>query len=47
MEVTAGEFVPNDEVDELRWLAATDADRLLTYADDRALLGELLGAFEP
>jgi 8-oxo-dGTP diphosphatase len=47
MEVTGGEFVPNDEVDELRWLAPTEAYQLLTYADDRALLGELLGAFEP
>jgi len=31
-------FVPNREVDELRWLAADDACRLLTYEHDRELL---------
>jgi len=30
-----GRFVPNEEVDELRWLTATEADRLLTHAKDR------------
>jgi 8-oxo-dGTP diphosphatase len=36
------EFVPNDEVDELRWLTAGEARALLTYEQDRTLL-ETLG----
>jgi 8-oxo-dGTP diphosphatase len=36
------EFVPNDEVDELRWLTADEARALLTYEHDRTLL-ETLG----
>jgi 8-oxo-dGTP diphosphatase len=31
-------FEPNDEVDELRWLAPADAARLLSYERDLALL---------
>jgi 8-oxo-dGTP pyrophosphatase MutT (NUDIX family) len=31
-------FVPNDEVDELRWLAPTEALALLTYERDRDLV---------
>jgi 8-oxo-dGTP diphosphatase len=31
-------FEPNDEVDELRWLAPADAARLLSYEHDLALL---------
>jgi 8-oxo-dGTP diphosphatase len=34
-------FVPNDEVDELRWLAPAAAAELLTYARDRELLAQL------
>ncbi|MEJ2885836.1 bifunctional NUDIX hydrolase/histidine phosphatase family protein [Actinomycetospora aeridis] len=34
----AGEFVPGDETDELRWLAPADAAPLLTYASDREVL---------
>ena len=34
-------FVPNAEVDELRWLAPADAARLLTYPHDRVLLDRL------
>jgi 8-oxo-dGTP diphosphatase len=30
-----GAFEPNDEVDELRWLAPDDAARCLTYDHDR------------
>src|SRR5947209_615891 len=30
-----GEFTPNDEVDELRWLTSEAAARLLSYAGDR------------
>jgi 8-oxo-dGTP pyrophosphatase MutT (NUDIX family) len=43
MERVRGEFVPNDEVDEVRWLALADAATLLSYGRDV----ELLGAVEP
>jgi len=43
MVVAADEgFVPNDEVSEQRWLPATAAAPLLTYAHDRAVLASLL-----
>jgi 8-oxo-dGTP diphosphatase len=31
-------FTPNDEVDEVRWLAPAEAEALLTYERDRELL---------
>ncbi len=34
-------FVPNDEVDELRWCPREEAERLLTYAHDRELVASL------
>jgi 8-oxo-dGTP diphosphatase len=34
-------FVPNDEVDELRWLPVDDAAALVTHAHDRAVLTDL------
>jgi 8-oxo-dGTP diphosphatase len=34
-----GEFAPDEEVDELRWLTPAEARRLLSYDDDRALVG--------
>ncbi|HEV7898850.1 MAG TPA: NUDIX domain-containing protein [Planosporangium sp.] len=34
----ADEFVPGDEVDEVRWLPVAQAGRLLTYAHDRGVL---------
>jgi 8-oxo-dGTP diphosphatase len=37
----AGEFVPNREVDELRWCTPAEAGRLLTYDHDRDLLDQL------
>ena len=43
MTVRDGEFRPNDEVDEIRWLPVADAGRLLSYPGDRAILD----AFEP
>jgi 8-oxo-dGTP diphosphatase len=43
MEPLDGEFVPSHEVDEVRWLAPADADRLLSYGHDRALLREVTG----
>jgi 8-oxo-dGTP diphosphatase len=33
-----GEFVPNDETDELRWVGLDEALRLLTYDRDRDVL---------
>lgn len=41
MKAVAGRFVPNAEVDELRWLTITAATALLTYDRDRTLLGSL------
>jgi 8-oxo-dGTP diphosphatase len=38
MEVEAGTFAPNDEVDELVWVAVDEAAHALTYAADRELL---------
>jgi 8-oxo-dGTP diphosphatase len=41
MEVEGGEFAPNDEVDELRWLEPREALALLSYDRDRDLLASL------
>jgi 8-oxo-dGTP pyrophosphatase MutT (NUDIX family) len=38
---SAAPFVPNREVDELRWLEPGEAARLLTYPHDRELLERL------
>jgi 8-oxo-dGTP diphosphatase len=32
---------PDDEVDEVRWVAADEADRMLSYDRDRTVLGSL------
>jgi 8-oxo-dGTP pyrophosphatase MutT (NUDIX family) len=37
MEPESGEFEPNEEVDEVRWMSPTAAERLLSYDHDRAL----------
>ncbi|WP_170228666.1 NUDIX hydrolase [Corynebacterium sanguinis] len=37
-EVTGGEFTPNSEVDEIRWLPLDEAKELLTYDLDRQVL---------
>jgi len=42
MRTTGGEFDPNDEVDELRWVSPADAAGLLTYPHDAELARELL-----
>ncbi|MCW2641857.1 MAG: hydrolase [Dactylosporangium sp.] len=34
----ADEFVPNDEVDEVRWVPVAQAGKLLTYAHDRGVV---------
>jgi 8-oxo-dGTP pyrophosphatase MutT (NUDIX family) len=41
MQVAAGAFEPNDEVDEVRWLGVADARPLLSYEHDRDLLRHL------
>jgi 8-oxo-dGTP diphosphatase len=41
MEVLEGEFEPNEEVDELRWLTPDDAAALLTYPRDVELCEEI------
>ncbi len=41
MEPESGEFAPNNEVDELRWLTPDEARELLTHDRDSALLREL------
>ncbi len=41
-EAGTGSFVPNDEVDEVRWLTLDRAGRVLSYVHDRALLDRLL-----
>jgi 8-oxo-dGTP pyrophosphatase MutT (NUDIX family) len=37
----AAEFIPNDEVDDLRWLPPAEASRLLSYEPDRELIDGL------
>jgi 8-oxo-dGTP pyrophosphatase MutT (NUDIX family) len=38
MKVLSGRFLPNHEVDQLRWLTIEKAAGLLTYRADRALI---------
>ena len=38
MEPLAGEFEPNDEVDELRWMTPDEAVERLSYDHDRELV---------
>ena len=42
MEPEEGDFVPNDEVDELRWLIPSAAAELLSYERDRELVESAL-----
>ena len=41
MDVQGGEFTPNREVTELRWLPLEEAPALLSYDRDRKILGRL------
>ena len=41
MRPVGGEFEPSDEVDDLRWVAPGDAERLLDYEHDRRLVSDL------
>ena len=40
MRSNGGEFTPNHEIDQLRWLPLDEAARILTYDRDRGLLRE-------
>jgi 8-oxo-dGTP pyrophosphatase MutT (NUDIX family) len=40
MEPESGAFAPNEEVDEMRWLTPGEAEALLSYPHDRALVRE-------
>jgi 8-oxo-dGTP diphosphatase len=42
MEPIEGQFEPHGEVDELRWVAPEEADELLTYPHDKALVHRAL-----
>jgi 8-oxo-dGTP diphosphatase len=41
MRPESGEFAPNDEVDELRWLPLEEAAELLTYDYDKELVSKV------
>jgi 8-oxo-dGTP diphosphatase len=41
MEAISGEFAPNEEVDELRWVTLDEAYELLTWDRDQELIGLL------
>ncbi|MGY1808382.1 NUDIX domain-containing protein [Blastococcus sp. SYSU D00669] len=41
MQAVGGEFTPNHEVDELRWLTVKEALDLVTHDHDRAVLADL------
>jgi 8-oxo-dGTP diphosphatase len=41
MRPESGDFTPNDEVDELRWIPVADACDLLSYEFDRELVEKL------
>ena len=41
MEPVSGEFTPNDEVDDVRWLAPDEARSALSYEADRTLIENL------
>jgi 8-oxo-(d)GTP phosphatase len=41
MRVVGGEFIANDEVDELRWLPLEEAGALVSHEFDRAVLADL------
>lgn len=47
MTVTGGEFAPNPEVDEIRWLSPEAALHLLSYSRDRAVLRSFMAGRRP
>ncbi|GFK18699.1 NUDIX hydrolase [Corynebacterium glutamicum] len=44
-QVVGGEFVPNDEVDEIRWLSVDEACELLSYQVDTEVLAKAAKRF--
>jgi hypothetical protein len=38
MKPIDGDFAPNDEVDEIRWIPVSRARELLTHEDDYSLI---------
>ena len=42
-----GTFVPNDEVDEMRWVSLDEANAMLSYPIDQGLLGEFVSLADP
>ena len=40
MEPIDGDFTPNDEVDEIRWVRIADARDVLTHEDDLAMIAQ-------
>ena len=47
MEHLIGDFEPNDEVDEVRWLAVPAAMALLSYPHDRPVVSALSDVLSP
>lgn len=43
MTVVDGAFVPNDEVEEIRWVTADEAAELLSYERDLSVLAAVVG----
>ncbi len=46
MQYQGGRFVPNREVDEVRWVTPDKAKKLLTYPHDRELVNRALRQLE-
>ena len=44
MRAVDGDFAPNDEVDELRWVDPAAARRMLTYERDRTVFDRFVAA---
>ena len=44
MSVRSGEFIPNNEVSDLKWLELGEAAEQLSYDRDREILGRVPGA---
>ena len=47
MKPLGGAFSADDEVDQMRWTPAGEADGVLDYEDDHALVREALPLFSP
>jgi 8-oxo-dGTP pyrophosphatase MutT (NUDIX family) len=47
MQALEGEFIPNQEVDQLRWVTPDEALGMLTYTRDRELVSDWLAGTPP